>query len=150
MKHIVWAFIAVLAIAGGTGCNKMHGGLLHKNKACSECGGKGCPACGHGHGGHAGHGGHGHPGPGRHHYAGHGGQAHAGHGGGGEDMSAVYNQNGDPHYYGGGQGGNCPNCGPGAGGGGYIGQGPGQVVYPYYTTRGPRDFLMNNPPELGP
>lgn len=26
----------------------------------------------------------------------------------------------------------------------------GQVAYPYYTTRGPRDFLMANPPSIGP
>jgi hypothetical protein len=26
----------------------------------------------------------------------------------------------------------------------------GQVAYPYYTTRGPRDFLQNNPPSIGP
>jgi hypothetical protein len=34
----------------------------------------------------------------------------------------------------------------------YIGpQGPStaQVGYPYYTVRGPRDFLMNNPPSIG-
>lgn len=124
MKHIVWAFIAVLAIAGGTGCNKLHNYFVHKNKACSQCGGQGCPACGKG--AYAGHGGH-------------------------HDMNASYNQNGDPHYYGGQGGGACPNCGPGgAGGGAGFGQGPGQVVYPYYTTRGPRDFLQNNPPELGP
>ncbi len=24
-----------------------------------------------------------------------------------------------------------------------------QVGYPYYTTRGPRDFLLNNPPTIG-
>ena len=24
-----------------------------------------------------------------------------------------------------------------------------QVGYPYYTTRGPRDFLTNNPPSIG-
>src|SRR5688572_8888418 len=24
-----------------------------------------------------------------------------------------------------------------------------QVAYPYYTTRGPRDFLTNNPPSIG-
>ncbi|MFT7629827.1 MAG: hypothetical protein ACI87E_000831, partial [Mariniblastus sp.] len=24
-----------------------------------------------------------------------------------------------------------------------------QFVYPYYTTRGPRDFLMANPPSIG-
>jgi hypothetical protein len=26
----------------------------------------------------------------------------------------------------------------------------GQTAYPYYTTRGPRDFLQNNPPSIGP
>jgi len=26
----------------------------------------------------------------------------------------------------------------------------GQVTYPYYTVRGPRDFLRNNPPSIGP
>lgn len=25
-----------------------------------------------------------------------------------------------------------------------------QVAYPYYTHRGPRDFLLNNPPSIGP
>ena len=25
----------------------------------------------------------------------------------------------------------------------------GQVAYPYYTHRGPRDFLLNNPPTIG-
>lgn len=33
-----------------------------------------------------------------------------------------------------------------------MGGGPGMVpqyVYPYYTTRGPRDFLMANPPSIG-
>ncbi len=24
-----------------------------------------------------------------------------------------------------------------------------QVVYPYYTTRAPRDFLLDNPPSIG-
>ncbi|MBX3420932.1 MAG: hypothetical protein KF752_05170 [Pirellulaceae bacterium] len=24
-----------------------------------------------------------------------------------------------------------------------------QVAYPYYTTRGPRDFLVNDPPTIG-
>ena len=34
----------------------------------------------------------------------------------------------------------------------YVGpQGPpsAQVAYPYYTIRGPRDFLMDNPPSIG-
>jgi hypothetical protein len=37
----------------------------------------------------------------------------------------------------------------------HVFQGPhgpsvGQVTYPYYTLRGPRDFLIDNPPSLGP
>jgi len=35
------------------------------------------------------------------------------------------------------------NGGPGLGG-------VPQYVYPYYTTRGPRDFLMSKPPSIGP
>jgi len=34
----------------------------------------------------------------------------------------------------------------------YVGpQGPptAQTAYPYYTTRGPRDFLLDNPPSIG-
>jgi len=45
----------------------------------------------------------------------------------------------------------CPNAG------GYpeypaFNQGPpvGQVAYPYYTVRGPRDFLRDKPPSIGP
>jgi len=73
-----------------------------------------------------------------------------------------------------GRGGVCENCGGrgcglcsqrrgGAGGGfcphqgGYpeypaFNPGPptGQVAYPYYTVRGPRDFLQSNPPSIGP
>ena len=35
---------------------------------------------------------------------------------------------------------------------GPIDQGPptGAVSYPYYTTRGPRDFLAKNPGTIGP
>jgi hypothetical protein len=50
-----------------------------------------------------------------------------------------------------GANGLCPHAG------GYpeyptYNQGPpsGQTAYPYYTTRGPRDFLMANPPTIGP
>lgn len=38
-------------------------------------------------------------------------------------------------------------------GGEYVGpQGPptGAVAYPYYANRGPRDFLLANPPSIGP
>ena len=35
--------------------------------------------------------------------------------------------------------------------GGYVSGPPiGQVTYPYYTLRGPRDFLDRNPPSIGP
>ncbi len=30
------------------------------------------------------------------------------------------------------------------------GMSAGAVAYPYYTTRGPRDFLSNQPPSIGP
>ena len=32
---------------------------------------------------------------------------------------------------------------------GPVGPPSPSVAYPYYTTRGPRDFLLNNPPSLG-
>ena len=32
---------------------------------------------------------------------------------------------------------------------GATGPGTAQVAYPYYTVRGPRDFLVNNPPTIG-
>ncbi|HEX3999947.1 MAG TPA: hypothetical protein VHX65_15455, partial [Pirellulales bacterium] len=38
-------------------------------------------------------------------------------------------------------------------GGTYVGpEGPptGAVAYPYYTNRGPRDYLDPNPPSIGP
>lgn len=36
-----------------------------------------------------------------------------------------------------------------AGYGGPSGAATAQVAYPYYTTRGPRDFFVNNPPTIG-
>ncbi len=30
------------------------------------------------------------------------------------------------------------------------GMSAGAVAYPYYTTRGPRDYFQNNPPSIGP
>ncbi len=36
--------------------------------------------------------------------------------------------------------------GGGAGGAGAT----AAYAYPYYTTRGPRDFFINNPPSIGP
>ncbi len=42
--------------------------------------------------------------------------------------------------------------GAGGDGGAEVAQGPptGQVAYPYYTVRGPRDFLDKNPESIGP
>jgi hypothetical protein len=37
----------------------------------------------------------------------------------------------------------------GGGDGGAQGSQTAQVAYPYYTTRGPRDFLLDNPPTIG-
>ena len=65
-------------------------------------------------------------------------------------------------YPGCGQGcgpGGCPaaGCGPAGpspygpdGGAAYDGPPTGGVTYPYYTTRGPRDFLADNPRGIGP
>jgi hypothetical protein len=43
----------------------------------------------------------------------------------------------------------CPHCRHN-----YVAPNPGPatgaVTYPYYTTRGPRDFLDRNPPSIGP
>lgn len=45
----------------------------------------------------------------------------------------------------------CPHSGGYPESPGFAGSGPvGQVAYPYYTTRGPRDFLQNNPTRIGP
>lgn len=42
-------------------------------------------------------------------------------------------------------------AGDGAYAGGYAGGPPtGQVTYPYYTNRGPRDFLAESPRSIGP
>jgi hypothetical protein len=77
----------------------------------------------------------------------------------------------DPGYVD-GHGGGCRSCGLGGrlAGGGHMGGGgrlagrhmagepvagpagppTGAVTYPYYTTRGPRDFLAKNPKSIGP
>jgi hypothetical protein len=58
-----------------------------------------------------------------------------------------------------GPGGNCdgsPGCARSGGDGGpadesaFAGPPTGGVTYPYYTTRGPRDFLATNPRGIGP
>ncbi|MCC7476486.1 MAG: hypothetical protein IT425_13930 [Pirellulales bacterium] len=48
----------------------------------------------------------------------------------------------------------CPFCGCGPSGDHNYNFNPGppvaQTAYPYYTLRGPRDFLIGNPPSIGP
>ncbi len=49
--------------------------------------------------------------------------------------------------------GGCPCCGCGPSGDQNYNFNPGppvaQTAYPYYTLRGPRDFLLGNPPSIG-
>lgn len=50
-------------------------------------------------------------------------------------------------------GGGCDSCGGGGyGGPEMVNSGPpvGASTYPYYTTRGPRDYLARNPRSIGP
>ncbi|MCA9132797.1 MAG: hypothetical protein KDA45_06570 [Planctomycetales bacterium] len=47
-----------------------------------------------------------------------------------------------------GHNGSYRNAAP-SGAGGAGGAPAAQVAYPYYTARGPRDFLMDNPPTIG-
>lgn len=55
------------------------------------------------------------------------------------------------HGGGGIHGGGMQGGGGVHGGGQVINPGPatGAVAYPYYTHRGPRDFLLDNPPSIG-
>lgn len=96
----------------------------------------------------------------------------AGGGGGGGRFSQsgrMYGQNVDPAAYAASCQGGCDACGDGRCGGCHLASGwrgsvnhgaykkldpphgpqGAQVAYPYYTTRGPRDFLVDNPPGIG-
>ncbi|WP_145087608.1 hypothetical protein [Anatilimnocola aggregata] len=148
MRNLV--FVALLATAAlSMGCNgihKRHGGC--SGGACGgqcghggQCGGGQCAACGgHGQGGgygdqgggYAGQGGCGPGGCGGH--GAHGGAG--GHGGHGGLHAGTRGMHGVPHHF------SREYNGP---------QGPqsAQVAYPYYTTRGPRDYFANNPPSIG-
>ena len=63
---------------------------------------------------------------------------------GGTDYQSYLGNNGGP----GGCLGHHANSQP-PGAGGPAGAPAAQVAYPYYTARGPRDFLMDNPPTIG-
>lgn len=132
--------IAALLVISGVGCRGIN--LAKGGCGCgghSQCGGDcgagacgqgacGQGACGGGICGHGGHGrgllGHGDCQPG------HGGLlGHGGHGGPVRDHFAGHHLSRE-------------YTGP-------AGPPTAQVAYPYYTTRGPRDFLLDNPPSIG-
>ncbi len=162
MKRTMLVLAALVAVASSTGCccfdrlfchGGCHGGLFGGGcgGGCGGCddgcgwGGGGCgcnDGCpyGGGCGGGCGGGGCG---------CGDGGYAGGGNGGGG--YAEGYAAKGGMH--------NCPSGGHplvrhhrNAGGQYEYEAGPptGHVAYPYYTTRGPRDFLAKNPRSIGP
>jgi hypothetical protein len=127
MRRAFLLLIGSLLLSAGTGCgicDQMF--AFHKPYGGGDCG---CNSCGCGAGGCPTCGdGAGDPGDG-------GGYAGGGHHG--------YPNGGYPPH----------DMLPRGAGGEYLGQGgppTGGVAYPYYTTRGPRDFLVNNPPSIGP
>lgn len=70
----------------------------------------------------------------------------AGGNGGGGIANLFFRRNGSPHPY----GGETPHtASANSAGGGFGGASAPSFQYPYYTTRGPRDFLMMNPPSIG-
>jgi hypothetical protein len=144
MRMLLLACAAIL-LAAATGCGQMN--LAHK-KGCEDCFAQG--------GRHGG-------GHGMAHHAGGHGMGHYGGGAHGGRYGNVEYSADHAAYHGGGHGGG--HYGPHGGPHGtpgfphhhqtreYTGpQGPStaQVAYPYYTTRGPRDFLVDNPPSIGP
>ncbi len=159
MKRLLLVTLLGLMLSSGTGCciidRIFHcpcgrwrgGGCGPFTDNCASCSGCQDPSCPYGDG--CGQGGCGGPGD-------------YGYGGPGGEMVEGIAVNGVPVN----QPPMGPPGGPGCktclakhkrGGGGAYGavQGPpgpptGQVAYPYYTTRGPRDFLAKNPPDIGP
>lgn len=131
MKRLVM-ILAALCLLAAVGCRHN----LRSN---------GCSSCGHGgsKGGHAGC----HPGGCNHGLAGHGGPGGHGHGGLGGGLGGghglIAHGTGQPQI---------PRLPKGHYPDGHLGPaGPptAAVAYPYYTIRGPRDFLVDDPPPLG-
>ncbi len=123
MRSAMIGLVAAFALAA-IGCDQNN---ISKN-GCKSCGNQACRS----HGGHGGHG-----------LAGHG--QSCGHGAGcGCGGGALGNYMATP---GPSPVGRLPqqymqDAGPG-------GPSSATVGYPYYTTRAPRDFLMDNPPSIG-
>lgn len=135
MSRSMYALIAMVALVGSTGCCTMDRLLCHP-WGCGvwgggSCGKGGCGAgdCSTGHGGcgDAGCSSCGHQGPLARHHANKGHHL-AGH-------HEAYKQ-----YPRGAGGEQVGMAGPPTAG----------VTYPYYTNRGPRDFLARNPQSIGP
>ncbi|MDX1948682.1 MAG: hypothetical protein SFU86_25060 [Pirellulaceae bacterium] len=147
MRACLLAAAAALLLATGTGC---HGINLAKGN-CNHCGGVNLAAGNCAHGGHCAacnHAGKRRLGHGQayaeaeiagyDYYAAHGG--HGGGHGGGYQGPPHLGTRGTPGFH------HHPHSRS------YVGPpGPStaQVAYPYYTNRGPRDFLIDNPPSIG-
>ena len=121
MRHAVFALLATAVLTTASGCSALHGIFIH-GSACDTCGEAPCESCGE---------------------------------------TASCESCGES---------SCAGCGTveaadGVAPASYLGHlgcrscgkalpppaGPpaGSVTYPYYTTRGPRDFLSSNPPSIG-
>lgn len=125
MKSALWAVLAAGLLAANTGCSCCYA-LFHHGSQCDDGGGN-CDQCG---GSGCGHGdcgqGCANGGSGGSH-CGPGGCAAKGHHGAKQAYEDIPDSDAGP-------------------------EGPptGAVAYPYYTTRGPRDFLAKQPSSIGP
>ena len=130
MRNALFALLAALTLSAGSGCGMFHGWGHHKG--CDQCCDQGCGYCGPNCGACG-------PGGCKN------GACAAGEGGCGCG-DVAHNR--------------CP-CSPVPDCytdrqmvadqlGGPPGPPTGQVTYPYYTTRGPRDFFAAHPPSIGP
>ena len=136
MKRGLLVMVAALLMTAGSGCS----GLKHGRQGCSAGCSGGCNQCGQSDPAHGvainAHGecqcsdcrGNGH-------------RFGAAHGGGG--VLAGGGGSGDPNQLGREYRASRRIQGP-------AGPPTAQVAYPYYTIRGPRDFLSANPPSIGP
>lgn len=146
MRNLVLASLLATVLSSSSGCC-----LVDRLFQCRPCGLlSGCGSCGGqcGPGGCAG-------------YDPHEGGGHCDSCGGGDcnswDYAGGYSD-GCYKTYGAHTPGGCKSCGMAAHHGPsadeqlYEEPGPptGAVTYPYYTTRGPRDFLARNPASIGP
>jgi hypothetical protein len=141
MREAMIAFLAFLGcISVGCHHNVAHNGCGHScNSGCNSCG-----SCGGGGGGLvSSHGMHG-DGHGLLHGGMHGDGQGLLHGGIHDGQGLGSHRNGAPQHV-----ARMPHA-PNAEMMGPPGPPTGTYAYPYYTVRAPRDFLLNNPPSIGP